>query len=268
MKELQHANNMKRSLSIFFFLYFSIQCSLFAQTNNFQTKKYYPKDSLLFRTEVGEVDYNYQKEQYGKTTMIIHCQSAYGTFDFVFKKKILKLSRIVEFQNGAVGETYNIKTKKWDYDEDTHKYNEMKGKPLDTIIMSEHELYAFVLLHDQGTVQEKIKFQDFGNQVYWPEFDYPFCSVSDENKDGIPEFYLSYMGNSDGLDPKPFKQIIYTFTNTDSSFLKAKTTAFYPVEEEDVYHIEYDSNWKKLPAEIQKKSSKLLADHKKMDPMK
>lgn len=140
----------------------------------------------------------------------------------------------------------------------------MTEKPIDTNVYSEHNLYALILLHDHGTEIEKLKFQDFGNEVYWPEFDYANCSISDEDKDGMPEFYLSYMGESDGLDAKPYKQIIYTQTpKTKATFIKSKATAFYPAgNEEDVYRVEYDSNWKTLPQAIQQKSNNIIKKHK------
>lgn len=37
-----------------------------------------------------------------------------------------------------------------------------------------------------------------------------YCEVGDADKDGFPEFYLTYFGESDGLDAKPLKVIVYT----------------------------------------------------------
>jgi hypothetical protein len=250
--------------------FFSITLLLFVTTAIAQTKplvvqRYYPKDSIKYSKAVPDAEFNYESKLYGKTTMIIHCESQYGYFEFVFKKKIDKLTRVIEYKNGAVGEVYNFKTKKWIHEEGTWKHSDMKTKPLDTVVYSEHNLYAFVLLHDHGGIVEKAKFQDFGNVVYWPEFDYQKCSVSDEDKDGAPEFYLSYMGDSDGLDAKPLKQIVYTIFDQSGkqSYTKSKATAYYPAgNEEDVYKIEYDENWKKLPKNIKLKSQKILSDHK------
>ncbi|PZX94252.1 hypothetical protein DOS84_06410 [Flavobacterium aquariorum] len=238
---------------------------ILAQTNALKVVYYYPKDSLKFEKDDGELDYNYEGELYGKTTMIIHCESRFGYFEFVFKKKINKLSRIVEYKDGAVSEIFNFKTKHWEHEEGTNDYKGSRAKPLNTVVYSEHNLYAFVLVHDHGGILEKLKFQDFGNVVYWPEFDYSNCFISDENHDGKPEFYLSYMGESDGLDAKPFKQIIYAFSEkpNNKNYVKSKATSFYPAgNEDDVYNIEYDTNWKELPESIKAKSRKILKEHK------
>ncbi|MFG4004210.1 hypothetical protein [Flavobacterium aquidurense] len=238
--------------------------SIIAQKKPLIVQRYYPKDSVKYSKVVPDTDFNYESKLYGKTTMIIHCESEYGHFEFVFKKKINKLSRMIDYKNGAVGEVYNFKTKKWVHEEETWKHSDMKDKPQDTIIFSEHNLYAFVLLYDHGGMIEKAKFQDFGNVVYWPEFDYQKCTISDEDKDGKPEFYLSYMGDSDGLDAKPFKQIIYTIPekSVSQNFIKSKATAYYPSgNEDDVYRIEYDENWKQLSKAVKLKSQKIIKDH-------
>ncbi|WP_428228400.1 hypothetical protein [Flavobacterium sp.] len=235
-----------------------------AQVKPLLVKRFYPKDSIKYSQAVPDAEFNYESKLYGKTTMIIHCESQYGHFEFVFKKKINKLSRMIDYKDGAVGEVYNFKTKKWVHEEGSWNHRDMKGKPQDTIIFSEHNLYAFILQQNHGGILEKAKFQDFGNVVYWPEFDYQKCSISDEDKDGAPEFYLSYMGESDGLDAKPFKQIIYTIFDKSGhqSYTKSKATAYYPDgNEDDVYNIQYDENWKKLPKNIKLKSQKILKDH-------
>lgn len=74
---------------------------------------YYPKDSIRFNKEVPtDFGYNYQNESFGKTTMIIHCESAFGHFELLFKKKIFKLSRIINYKKGSVGEVFNFKNRK------------------------------------------------------------------------------------------------------------------------------------------------------------
>jgi len=249
---------------LFLLLFLVFVNSVTAQTKPLIVQRYYPKDSLKYSKAVPDGEFNYESKSYGKTTMIIHCESQYGHFEFVFKKKISKLSRMIDYKDGAVGEVYNFKTKKWVHEEETWKHSDMKGKPKDTIVFSEHNLYAFVLLHDQGGLIEKAKFQDFGNVVYWPEFDYQKCTISDEDKDGKPEFYLSYMGDSDGLDAKPFKQIIYTIPEKSANqiFVKSKATAYYPSgNEDDIYKIEHDENWKQLPKPVKLKSQKIIKDH-------
>lgn len=249
---------------LFSFILFLFLHTIIAQVKPLVVQRYYPKDSIKYRKAVPDADFNYESKLYGKTTMIVHCESQYGHFEFVFKKKISKLSRRIDYKDGGVGEVYNFKTKKWVHEEGTWNNSDFKTKPRDTILYSEHNLYAFVLLHDHGGLVEKAKFQDFGNVVYWPEFDYKNCSISDEDKDGMPEFYLSYMGDSDGLDAKPFKQIIYSIPDLSAhkNNTKSKATAYYPSgNEEDVYHVEYDENWKQLSKNIKLKSQKIIKAH-------
>jgi hypothetical protein len=194
------------------------------------------------------LDYNFEAPILGNTLKIIHCESAFGTFEFVFKKKIKKQTIIpgdtvlVASANGALTKNY-----------------------IEPIIVSEHDLYAMILTHDHGGILEKVKFQDFGTELYTPDFVLEHCIISDEDKNGLPEFYLSYMSDSDGLDAKPFKQIIYTYDKLPkSNFIKSKATAYFPAGNEgDEYQVIYDDNWKKLPAAIKIKSSKILEIFKK-----
>ncbi|WP_298396918.1 hypothetical protein [Flavobacterium sp.] len=249
---------MKKHL--FTFLSFLVFNASFGQPKSLKVNYFYPKDSLQFNQQFEELEYNYDYKTFGKTTMIVHCESAYGTFDFIFKKQIFKLSRILEYENTSVSEVFDFKTKTWKLTDDSNPYQIATMKVVDTINYSEHNSFALIVAHDHGGIIQKAKFQDFGNVVYWPEFDYPNCSISDENKDGIPEFYLSYFGNSDGLDAKPYKQIVYTFNNKNIE--KSKATSYYPSGNEgDKYYIENDENWKKLPISIQKKSQNLIKNH-------
>ncbi|NRS90808.1 hypothetical protein HNQ02_003755 [Flavobacterium sp. 7E] len=131
----------------------------------------------------------------------------------------------------------------------------------DTI--STKNLYAYIYEKNKNELKQKIKFQDFGNELYSPIFFYDYCIIDDANKDGIIEFYLSYYGESDGLDAKPLKVIIYTQDNLISEFKKSKTTAFYPAgNENDSYYLDYDSNWKNLPESIKTKSKAILNEIK------
>lgn len=232
-------------------------CSLEAlcQVEPVAVKYYYPKDSAKYEKEIVDFNYSYEKELYGKTTMIIHAESNVGFFEFIFKKKVRSIVRY----GGNYSDVYGTKAD-GSFGVVSKSYNE-------PYTISQHDLYAFILLHDHGGFIEKVKFQDFGNEVYWPEFDYPNCTISDEDKDGCPEFYLSYMGNSDGLDAKPYKQIIYTYANGKYTFIKSKATAYYPAgNEEDTYHVDFDSNWKSLPKAIQQKSIKIIQDYRQKHP--
>lgn len=233
----------------------------FGQNKSIKVSYFYPKDSIEFNQQFDDIEFNHESTLYGKTTMIVHCESDFGIFDFIFKKRIFKLSRILDYKNSSVSEDFDFKTKKWKLAEYSNPYPKGDNEVVDITNFSQHNLYALIIAHDRAGVIQKSKFQDFGNEVYWPEFDYPNCLISDENKDGSPEFYLSYIGNSDGLDSKPYKQIVYTFNSQNIE--KSKATSYYPAGNEgDEYRIEYDENWKKLPVLIQKKSQKLTKDHK------
>lgn len=223
---------------------------IFSQIQKLKIKTYYPKDSIVFN-EQSDFNYSYEANSYGKTTMIIKSSTSYGEFHFIFKKRIKKIERF----GGDYSDVYGIKP------DGTSGVVRKDYNPPYTL--SNHNLYAFVVLSDHGGTIEKVKFQDFGNDVYWPEFDYQNCFVSDENKDGIPEFYLTYNGNSDGLDAKPYKQLVYTRTLKNKEFVKSKATAYFPSgNEEDHYYEEFDANWKALPVEIQKRSKGILIQNK------
>lgn len=237
----------------------------FAQGNTLKVSWFYPKDAAKYE-ELTDLSYN-RDSVYGKTTQIIHCESRQGHFEFVFTKKVRALTRIIDYKDGGVGEVFNFATNRWEHEAGTHEHKDMHSSPIDTTVYSDHNLYAFVLLQDHGGVIEKAKFQDFGNVVYWPSFEYPLCSISDEDKDGMPEFYLTYYGASDGLDAKELKQIIYTIPAAPTkgkSFIKSKATAYYAVDEEteQSYRVEYDSNWKQLPPAVQQKSQAILKKDK------
>ena len=243
-------------------LLFLLQCTLFfGQQKPMKIEYCYPKDEATFNTQNEAITFNYEPSTFGKTTMIVHCESFWGTFDFIFKKKVLNLTRILDFQSTSVEEVYDFKTKKWKLSNNSNSYPPNNEKPKDTTVYSTHNLYALVLAHDHGGVLQKAIFQDFGNEIYWPEFDYPNCTISDEDKDGKPEFYLTYKGNSDGLDAKPIKQIIYSFK--EKELAKSKATAFLPAgNAEDTFYVEYDNNWKLLPSAIKVKSKKIIDSYK------
>lgn len=255
---MKHTSILKSILSICSLLIVSLS---FGQNKSIKVTYFYPKDSLKFNQQFDAIKFNHGVTPNGKTTMIVHCESAFGVFDFIFKKEIFKLSRLLDYEDTSVSEEFDFKTKEWKLSDFSNPYPKTNTKVVDSTTFSEHNLYALIVAHDHGGIIQKAKFQDFGNEVYWPEFDYPNCLISDENKDGIPEFYLSYLGKSDGLDAKPYKQIVYNFKK--KTLEKSKATSYYPSgNEEDNYSIEYDENWKKLPISIQKKSKKLIKDHK------
>jgi len=210
-----------------------------AQTTAVNTTYFFPKDSLLFTRQTGfefQDEEAFSRSQFGNTTMIIRADSKQGIFYFVFKKK-LKPDGTAKIVQG------------------------------DSDVLTDHNLYAFVLLEDHGGLLLKARFQDFGNPVYWPQFDYTNCFVADVDDDGFPEFYLSYMGDSDGLDAKPYKQIVYYNDVVDKTvaWKKAKATAYYPSgNEEDVYHVDYDDVWKAMPPKMRERSTDVLKQHAKV----
>jgi hypothetical protein len=248
---------MKKVMTLLLFINFC-----FSQEKNAVTKTFFPKDSILYSSENG-VSYHDESNLYGKTTLIITHKSENGNFHFILKKKIKKLQRLIEYKNYATLENFDFKKEKWEYSEDSKRKQNKTDIGIDTTFYSEHNLYAFVNLEEHDGFVEKCKFQDFGNIVYWPEFDYSNCIIADEDKDGFPEFYLSYMGESDGLDAKPYKQIVYTKNSNNFNYIKSKATAYYPAgNEEDIYFVEFDTNWNNLNSKIKEKSKSLIEQHK------
>lgn len=65
-------------------------------------------------------------------------------------------------------------------------------------------------LEDHGGLIPQITFKDFAKDLGQPMYFINYCEVGDADKDGFPEFYLTYFGESDGLDAKPLKVIVYT----------------------------------------------------------
>lgn len=188
-------------------------------------------------------DVSYGYEDKGKTTLIVNVEAPqWGYFKFVFKEKVLK----EETFGGDSSDVYGTK--------DNGEYGVVRKDYNAPYKLTIKNLFAYVLLEDHGGYVEKCKFQDFGNEVYWPEFQYDYCTIDDADRDGKPEFYLTYYGESDGLDAKPLKVIIY-----DKNFVKHKATAYYPAGNEgDKYRVEYTENWKKLTKAVQLKGNSIL----------
>lgn len=190
-----------------------------------------------------EVEYLYKKDSAFKevvyeywgsdpnVTMVVKVASEYGHFIWIFEKE-----RKEEIRNEGTSDVLSVKY---------------------------HNLYANILLEDHGGTLGVAKFQDFGNEVYAPEFQYPYCQVDDADHDGMPEFYLTYFGFGDGLDAKPLKVIVYTSSHSNRKLEKSKATAWYPGGNEgETYHVDYDPNWGKLPRAIQLRGKKILSDIK------
>lgn len=184
----------------------------------------------------------------GEITRIISADTSGGLYFFVFVEQHLK----TEVHKGMETTLYGVmKDESW---------GEVKKIKEDDITYTIKNLRAYVLLADHGGYTERQKFQDFGNEVYWPVFIYDDCFIQDVDRNGDPEFYLTYFGQSDGLDAKPLKVIVYdSHQMKGGKYIKAKTTAWYPAgNEDDKYRIEYDEAWLALPDVIKNKTNEIL----------
>jgi len=121
-----------------------------------------------------------------------------------------------------------------------------------------HHIFAFCGLNDHGGLLPMFRMRDFANEVYWPKFIYEESGPADMDNDGRAEYYLVYHADSDGLDAKPVKVLVYW------NFKKYKATAYYPAgNPEDRYRIEYDAGWQKLPRPVAQKAESILAKLRK-----
>ncbi|MEK6493126.1 hypothetical protein [Myroides odoratimimus] len=141
-------------------------------------------------------------------------------------------------------------------------FNERKAIKPSYLSSKPTDILSGIYIEDHGGILEKIKFKDYAEGLAQPEFLYDYCIITDIDKDGKPEFYLTYFMNSDGLDAKPLKVIVYTAKANSYELYKSKVTAYIPYQEEDKYQIEEDSNFKQLPAVIKKKALSILAEVK------
>lgn len=229
----------------------------YAQPISATIKTYHPKDQGNFEKAHPDFDFDYESANFGKTTKIVYTLGRSGEYFFVLKKKILSTQRTSHYDNFAVAEILNPKSQTWEYHQDSWEHPTPKTSPNQIITTTTHNLYAFILLSDHGGYVEKARFQVFGNEIYWPAFDYPNCFVADEDKNGLPEFYLTFTGASDGLDAKPFSQIIYTLEG--NKIIRSKATSYLPAgNPEDEHREEFDQNWRNLPPQIKKRSRSIL----------
>ncbi|TLX27050.1 hypothetical protein FE904_05195 [Chryseobacterium indologenes] len=124
------------------------------------------------------------------------------------------------------------------------------------------DLEAGIFLEDHGGLLPQISFKDFAEGLSQPRYMINFCEIHDADHDGFPEFYLTYFEESDGLDAKPLKVIVYTSPDK-KKFSKSKITGWIPFQEEDQYRELKDENFRLLPKEIRLKAEKILKDAKK-----
>lgn len=139
--------------------------------------------------------------------------------------------------------------------------NESKSKNPAYLDESPKDLHAGIFLEDHGGLIPQISFKDFAGGLSQPKYLINFCEIGDANDDGFPEFYLTYFEESDGLDAKPLKVIVYTNLG-EKTFTKSKITGWIPFQEEDQYREEKDPNFKLLPKAIRFKAEKIMKDAK------
>lgn len=140
--------------------------------------------------------------------------------------------------------------------------NESKAKNEGYLDNNPKDLHAGIFLEDHGGLIQQITFKDFAKGLSQPRYLINFCEIGDANNDGFPEFYLTYFEESDGLDAKPLKVIVYT-SISKKEFSKSKITGWIPFQEENQYREEKDENFKLLPNAIRMKAEKILKAAKK-----
>ena len=139
--------------------------------------------------------------------------------------------------------------------------NESKAKNTAFLDDNPKDLYAGIYLEDHGGIIQVITFKDFAKGLAQPRYLVNHCEIGDADKDGFPEFYLTYFEESDGLDAKPLKVIVYT-KKSDKTFLKSKITGWIPFQLEDKYREEMDDNFKLLSKSVKMKAEKILKEAK------
>lgn len=137
-------------------------------------------------------------------------------------------------------------------------FNHGKAKSKSYLNNNPVDIYAGIYLEDHGGLLEIISFKDFAGTLSEPRFLLDYCLAADADQNGSPEFYLTYFMESDGLDAKPLKVIVYSKSPADKGFTKAKLTAWIPFQEEDAYRREKDGNFNALNKATQAKAEALL----------
>lgn len=139
--------------------------------------------------------------------------------------------------------------------------NESKAQNVAYLADNPKDLHAGIFLEDHGGILPQVAFKDFAEGLAQPRYLINFCEIGDADNDGFPEFYLTYFEESDGLDAKPLKVIVYTRLGKDK-FSKSKITAWIPFQPEDQYREAKDANFKLLPLNIRQKAEKILKEAK------
>lgn len=76
--------------------------------------------------------------------------------------------------------------------------NESKAAQAAHLNDNPKDLHAGIFLEDHGGLISKITFKDFAVGLAQPIYLINYCEVGDADKDGFPEFYLTYFQESDG----------------------------------------------------------------------
>lgn len=142
-------------------------------------------------------------------------------------------------------------------------FNERKAIKPSYLSDKPTDILSGIYIEDHGGIIEKVTFKDYAEGLSQPQFLFDYCLVKDIDNNNSPEFYLTYFMNSDGLDAKPLKVIVYTAKPNSSEFQKSKITAYIPYQEEDKYYTEEDNNFKQLPSAIRKQAFDILNQIKK-----
>ena len=139
--------------------------------------------------------------------------------------------------------------------------NESKAKNTAFLDDNPKDLHSGIYLEDHGGIVPVMTFKDFAKGLAQPRYLINYCEIADADNNGFPEFYLTYFEESDGLDAKPLKVIVYT-KNSNKTFSKSKITAWLPFQPEDKYREEMDDSFKLLPKPIKMKVEKILNEAK------
>lgn len=139
--------------------------------------------------------------------------------------------------------------------------NESKAKNTALLDDNPKDLHAGIYLEDHGGIVPVMTFKDFAKGLAQPRYLINYCEITDADNSGFPEFYLTYFEESDGLDAKPLKVIVYT-KNSNKTFSKSKITAWLPFQPEDKYLEEMDDNFRLLPKAIKMRAEKILKEAK------
>jgi len=137
--------------------------------------------------------------------------------------------------------------------------NESKAKNKAFLDDNPKDLHAGIYLEDHGGILPVVTFKDFAKALAQPRYLINYCEIDDADIDGFPEFYLTYFEESDGLDAKPLKVIVYT-KKDNKTFLKSKITGWLPFQPGDRYREEMDDNFGSLPKSIRTKAEKILKE--------